>query len=820
MIRELTQAARGLSRNPAYSVTSVLTLALSIGATAAIFGVVDGALLKALPYEDAGRLVFLQESEPQVPEMSVAYPNYEDWRARNRVFESLAVYNRASYNLTGSAEAERLQAGQVAADLFKVTRARPLLGRLFTAEDDRVGAPCVTVLGEGLWRRRFGADPAIIGISIRLNNNPVTVVGVLPGSYRMPTRVELWVPVGPLAGEPSWKSRGNHPGLFGVARLKDGVTLGAARSDLNRIAVELEKENPKTNKDVRVLVKDLRTVYSGDVERGLWVLLGAVLSVLLVACANISNLTLARSATRAREFAVRQAMGAGFSQLARSLLAETLLVAALGGALGIAAAHAPLAVILKVAEGALPRVNDYSVDGRVIAVSFGLTFLAGLGIAVFPVWQLRRGRPAQVLGASGRGVASEGSRLRAGLVVTEVALTVVLLAGAGLFLRSFDRIMSVDPGFDPANLTSFSVSLPRAAYESIDARLGFFTALEERLRTLPGVESVAVSSGLPLGQNGWQTSLFVDGRGNVADPNDWVSVEFAIVSPSYFKTLGMQVLKGEVFEEVDAPRRLSEADAKGLDPDMLFQARSTTIVVDRAFADKSWPGQDPLGKTVRWSSSDKVGPMTVIGVVGRVKVDGLREENHRIQAYVSGRQVVTGESQVTLRTKLPPVSLTPTLAEVVRGLDPTIPVFGVRTMEQTREESLSSERLSLWLVGLFGSLALVLALIGIFGVMSYSVVQQTREIGVRVAIGASTGQILRLFLGRGLRLALLGVALGSALTMGAGRALRGLLFEISPTDPGVLASSLGIVMVTAVMAALIPARRAASVDAVTALRAE
>ncbi len=814
------QAARALGRNPAYAVTAVLTLGLSIGASAAIFSVVDGALLKALPYPDSERLVFLQESEPQVPEMSVAYPNYEDWRARNRAFESIGIYNRASYNLTGNGEPERLQAGQVAADLFKVTRATPLLGRVFTSQDDQAGAPRVAVLGEGLWRRRFGADPKILGRTIHLNENPVVVVGILPAAYRMPTRVDLWVPVAHLAADPSWKERGNHPGLFGVARLKDGIDIDTARADMARVASELAREHPRTNKDVSVVVRSLRDVYSSDVSQALWVLFGAVISVLLVACANISNLTLARAASRSREFAVKQALGAGFWHVARGLLAETLLLSVIGGALGVAAAHVSLAAILTLAADALPRVNDYGIDWRVMAMAGALTLVCALVIAAFPLLQLRRGKPARVLGANGRGVTADHARLRSGLVVAEVAMTVVLLAAAGLFLKSFDRIMKVEPGFDPSNLLSFSVSLPRASFESIDARVDLFGRLEERLAEIPGVTSATVSSGLPLGQNGWQTSLFVPGKGNILDPADWVSVEFATVSPAYFQTLGMTLLNGRGFDPLDAPGTLSAADAARLGPDGTAQARATKLIVDEEFAERSWPGADAIGKRVHWSSDARVPPMEVIGVVTRVKVDGLRQESGRIQGYVSGRQIAMSDAEITLKTSLPLASITPTLQGVVREINPGLPIFRLRTMEQVREESLSAERLSVLLVGLFGVLALALAVIGIFGVTSYAVAQQTREIGVRMALGSSTLGIVRLFLRNGLRLAMAGVVLGVGFTFGLRRAVSGLLFEVRADDPGAIGGALIVVLVTAASAALIPARRAALMNPVDALRVE
>lgn len=814
----MRQTLRALLKSPGYFLTTVATLAVAIGATTAVYTLVDGVLLRPFPYFEADRLLILAESEPQVPEMSVSYPNYEDWRRRNRAFEEIGIYNRASYNLTGSRDPERLQAAQVSASFFAAMRAQPLIGRVIEREDDRVSSERVTVLSERLWRSHFGADPTILQREIRLNDLPVKVIGVMPDSFRMPTRADLWVPTAHLAADSSWQSRGNHPGLFGVGRLKPGETVESGRADLNRVARELSAEYPNTNKDVSVIATTLRDTYAGDIRRPLTVLLGAVLFVLLIACANISNLTLARQAARSRELAVRQALGAELRHLTSATLTETAVLAALGGALGLLLARVGLKSMLTLLTGLLPQVRPYVIDGRVILASLAMTALSALIVAALPLWQLRHGDPGRLMGSGSRTVSGFGSRLRRILVASEVALTVVLLAGAFLFLRSFERVTRVDPGFDTSNLVTFALSLPRAGYVEMDQRTAFYTTLEERLRALPGVESVAASSGLPLGNNGWQTSLFIEGKGDMTVVDDWKAVEFALVSPSYFKTLGIPVRAGEVFSPSLGTEHMSSLDLSGLDADARMQARGSVLVIDAEFAKQMWPNEDAVGKRVRWSNNPRIPPLKVVAVVGRVKADGLREETRRIQAYASLRQGAVGQAFVTLRTKRSLGSLTPEILSAVKTVDPNLPIFDIQTMDSLRGESVASDRLTLWLTGLYAAMALLLALIGIVGVTTYSVSQQTRELGVRMALGASSRDVLRHVLGQGLALVASGVVVGLLLALGLSRVVRGLLFEVSATDPLAFAMSTSLLAVAAAIATYLPARRAARLDPVTALR--
>lgn len=815
----LRHSVRSLLKSPGYSATAVLTLGLAIGASTAIFTMVDGLLLRPLPYPEAERLLFIQESEPQVPEMSVAYPNYEDYARRNRVFESMGVYNRGSYNLTGSGDAERLQAGQVSATLFDVMRTQALRGRVLEASDDRPGAARVTVISEGLWKRAFAGDPGIVGRVIRLNDNPVTVVGVMPDHFRMPTRVELWVPVAPLADNGSWKNRGNHPGLNIVARLKPGETKESARADMNRVSAELAKEFPNSNANVTTRINTLTDIYAGDARGPLTVLLGAVLFVLLIACANISNLTIARQAARAREFAVRQALGANLGELAKSTLTETALMAAAGGLAGVAVGAAALRGMLALLSGVMPAIRTYEIDARVLAASVLLTALSAIGVAALPLLQLLRGRPAQLLGSGARNVHG-GGRLRKWLVASEVALTVVLLAGAGLFLRSFERVTRVDPGFETSGLLTFSISLPASRYEDRAVRDRFFEDMQSRLQAIPGVTDATYSSGLPLGFNGWQTGLFIEGRGDIAVQNDWVSVEFATVSPTYFQTLGVPVLAGRVFDGSLRATHLEGRDLSALSDDERSQARATEIVVDAEFAKAMWPKGDAVGKRVYWSQNEAIPPMTVVAVVGRVKADGLREETRRIQGYISSLQTHGRGAYVTLRSALDPRSHVADVRRAIAALDPALPIYDVRLMDERRADSIASDRMTLWLVGLYATMALLLALIGIFGVTAYAVAQQTREIGVRVALGASARDVIRLVVGEGLGFVGVGAAAGIALAVALSRVVQNQLFEVSATDPVAFGAALAILTAAATLATYVPARRAAGLDPVRALRIE
>src|SRR5437016_8867116 len=510
--QDLRYGARMLLKSPSVSIVVILALALGIGANTAIFSVINSVLLRPLPYDQADRLLFLNERSKVMDEMSISYPNFTDWRNQNHVFEKIGVYNRGSYNLTGSGDAERIPTAQVSADLFSALRINAFIGRVFTNDEDQPGAAPVVILGYGLWQRRFGGQTSIVNQTLTLNGKSYTVIGVMPSDYAYPSRVEMWVPVGQLSGDPNWQQRGNHPGLYAVARLKPGMTAAQAQADMNNIAANLEKQYPNSNSSDGVRIRSMMEVLVGNTVRDtLWILFGAVAFVLLIACANIANLLLARATARRKEMAIRAAMGAGRWRIARQLLTESLMLAIVGGGLGLAIAQAAIKFILFMSPTAIPRSREITLDWRVLAFTLGVSLLTGILFGLVPAIQAGEVDVHETLKEAGRGTSAK-HWLRSSLVIVEVATTMVLLVGAGLMIRSFYRLENVNPGFSYEHLTSFTVSLPQKKYATEEQRSAFFNSLLENIRTLPGVQSVGAASGLPLGNNGWQTSLVVDGR--------------------------------------------------------------------------------------------------------------------------------------------------------------------------------------------------------------------------------------------------------------------------------------------------------------------
>src|SRR4051812_26632290 len=509
--QDIRYGVRMLLKNPAVTFIVILALALGIGANTAIFSVVNAVLLQPLPFEAADRLVFLNETSKSMDEISISYPNFTDWRNQNHVFEKIGVYNRNSYNLTGLGEAERIPTAQMSADLFAALRVNAAVGRLYTNDEDQPGGNPVVVFSYGLWQRRFGGEQSIINQTLTLNGKSYTVIGVMPKGFQQPSRVDMWVPVGQLAGDPNWQQRGNHPGLYGIARLKAGVSVEQAQADMQNIATNLAAQYPKEIAGNGVHVQPLLEIYVSDIRRALWVLFGAVGFVLLIACANIANLLLARASSRQKEMAIRAAMGAGRWRIARQLLTGGLLWALVGGRLGLLVARWGIQLILFVSPTAIPRSGEVGLDWRVLAFTIGISFLTGILFGLVPAIQAGGVGVHATLKESGRGV-SRRHWLRSSLVVVEVATTMVLLIGAGLMMRSFYRLQQVNPGFSYEHLTSFNLTLPRTKYASEDQRATFFRRLIENMRGLPGVEAAAGASGLPLGNNGWQTSFIIDGR--------------------------------------------------------------------------------------------------------------------------------------------------------------------------------------------------------------------------------------------------------------------------------------------------------------------
>ncbi|HEY8188959.1 MAG TPA: ABC transporter permease [Pyrinomonadaceae bacterium] len=816
--QDLRYGIRMLLKSPGITLVVILALALGIGANTAIFSVVDAVLLRPLPYEDSERLVFLNETSKTMDEISVSYPNFTDWRNQNKVFEKIGVYNRGSYNLTGAGEAERIITAQMSADLFAALRVNPALGRLYTNDEDKPGAAPVVVLSYPLWQRRFGGQASILNQQLTLNGKSYTVVGIMPQGFQFPSRAEMWVPVGQLSGEASWQQRGNHPGLYGVARLKPGVSFAQAKAEMDMIGANLEKQYQNSNAGNGVGVRPLLEIFVGDIRRALWVLFAAVAFVLLIACANIANLLLARAQSRQKEMAIRAAMGAGRWRIARQLLTESILLALIGGTLGMLIAQWGIKLILYISPDAIPRSREIGLDWRVLAFTIGLSVITGVLFGLVPALQAGIVDVHETLKETGRGTSGK-HWLRSSLVVVEVATTLVLLIGAGLMIRSFYRLQKVDPGFSYDHLTSFTVALPQKKYSTNEQREEFYKRLLENLRSLPGVEATAAASGLPLGNNGWQTSFVIDGQ--PPPPREQTPLmEACLVTPDYFRAMSIPLRRGRFFNDHDDRSALVGKDLSKLDENQRQIAALNAIVIDDEFARRYWPNEDPVGKRIRLGPSADAPTLTVQGVVGRVKMEGLSQDSKRVQGYFPFAQIPSNGMTVILKAAGDPNQLIAAVRQQVKAIDPDQPIYSIRTMDQIRAESVAPERLNLTLLSIFAGIALVLAIVGIYGVMSYSVTQRTHEIGIRMAIGAQPRDVFRMVIGQGMMLAMIGVVLGLVGAFGLTRLMATMLFGVEPTDPATFAAIAVLLTVVALVACYVPGRRATRVDPVVSLRYE
>jgi len=808
-----------LLKNPGVTFIVIIALALGIGANSAIFSVVNAVLLRPLPYDQADRLVFLNEKSPVLDEMSISYPNFTDWRAQNHTFEKIGVYNRGSYNLTGAGEAERIVTAQMSADIFSILRVNALHGRVFTNEEDKPGGAPVVVLSYGLWQRRFGGQTSILNQPITLNGKSYTVIGIMPQSYAYPSRAEMYVPAGQLSDSASWKERGNHPGLYGVARLKPGVTIQQADADMNTIAANLEKQYPDSNAGNRVKLQPLIEVFVVDVRRALWVIFGAVGFVLLIACANIANLLLARATARRKEMAIRTAVGASRWRVARQLLTESVLLSLIGGAIGLMLARWGIDLILYVSPDAIPRSREIGLDWTVLAFTIGVSFLTGILFGLIPAIQAGEVDVHETLKESGRGVSGR-QWLRSSLVVVEVATTLVLLIGAGLLIRSFYLLLKVNPGFSHEHLTSFSISLPEKKYANFEAQSGFYNNLLENIRALPGVESVAAASGLPLGNNGWQTGFVIDGQ-PPPERDHTPLMEACLVTPDYFRAMNIPVLRGRVFTDRDDRSHLAGRDLSKLSEDQRLVAGLNKIVIDEEFAKRYWPNEDPIGKRVKIGGDDNdTPPVEVIGVVGRVKMESLNQNSDRVQGYFAYNQVPQSGMTVIIKGASDPNQLISSVRNVVKTIDKDQPIYSPRTMDDIRAESVQGERLNLTLLSLFAGIALVLAIVGIYGVMSYSVTQRTHEIGIRMAIGARPRDVFKMILGHGMKLALIGVGVGLLLAFALTRLMAPMLFGVQPTAATPFVGISVMLITVTLLACYLPGRRATKVEPTISLRYE
>ncbi|MET0396784.1 MAG: ABC transporter permease [Longimicrobiaceae bacterium] len=804
LLQDLRFAFRSLLRSPGFTAAVILTLALGIGATTAIFGILDAVLFRPLPYADADRLAMVWEHDrfSGTEREPASVPDYYDFRERSRAFAELAAFQERQASLAGSdGEARQLSLGAAGHQLFPLLGVRPLLGRVFGAAEDREGAAPVVVLGEGLWRDQFGGSAEVLGSTVRLDGIPHTVVGVVPATLDVPREdTDAWVP---LALGPASSPRSLH-NVTVVGRMKPGVTARAAQREMTALAARLEAENPGENHGRGVTVEPLHEALFGTVRTPLLLLLGASALVLLVACVNVANLLLVRGAGRTREVAIRAALGATRRRLARQLLVESLLLALLGGAAGVAIAAWGTELLVGLAPAGVPRLEGVGMDGRALAVGLLVALATGCLFGLVPVLQARRVDPQAGLradGGRGASAAPGAARARRGLVAVEVALSVVLVVGAGLLVHSLWRLQRVDPGFRTENVLRASFVLPASRYpQSYDVypRWSEVTAFQrellERARALPGVRSAALASHHPLAP-GFTNSFVIEGREDEAA--DQAEIPLRAVSPEYFATVGVPLLRGRLLSPRD------DADAPAV------------LLVNEAAARRFFPGADPVGKRIAfWGTSREI-----VGVVGNERFHGVAADAPPA-AYPPLAQTPMGTATLLLRAAGDPAALVPALRAAVRGLDPEVALYEMETLDRTLSRSISQPRFTTALLGTFAALALLLAVIGVYGVLSYAVAQRTREIGIRVALGARRGEIVRLVVGQGMAPVLAGLALGLAAAFAGARVLSGILFEVAPTDPLAFTAVVPVLGAASLLAAWLPARRAASVDPMTALRTD
>jgi predicted permease len=799
--QDLRFGARMLLKQPGFSLIAVLTLALGIGANTAIFSIVNAVLLRPFPYQAPDRLVIILERGSVGSGFSPSYPNFADWREQNTVFDAIsAVRQNESFNFTGAGEPERLQGRLVSAEFFSTLGVKPLLGRDFLAEEDRAGASPAVILSYGLWQRRFGNDPSLIGKHLTLNNQNFTVVGITPPNFQFGVEADVSVPIG-LSAE-RFRLRGRDPGTDVVARLKPTVSQQQAETELNMIAARLEQQYPESNKGRRVRVTSLHESFVGDVRQPLLILLGAVALVLLIACANVANLLLVRSAARRREMAVRVALGADRWRIIRQLLTECVLLAALGAALGILLALWGTSFIAFQLPDGIQRLQEAKVDAPVLGFTLAVSLLTGLLFGLAPALQASRPNLTEELKEGERGSSGRRQLLRSLLVIGEVALTLTLLVGAGLLIQSFRRVLQVDPGFKAQNLLTMQVSVNNPDGQQV---ANFFEQLQQEVRRLPGVKSVAVSDGLPFGRDANHPAFIIEGR---PIPDKKPNGQRYAVSPDYFQAMGIELLRGRVFTPQDT------------------RDSQLVIVIDEALARQYFPNEDPIGKRLRHGPTTP--SLEIVGVVRHVEPYSLdRQGPGPAQFYTNFNQISLQQLPNTVRhinlltrTEVEPSSLASAVRGQVVALNKDQSVSNVRTMEQILAQSVATRRFSMLLLTVFAVAALALASLGIYGLMSYAVTQRTREIGVRMALGAQSGDVLKLVIGQGMMLAFAGVALGLVASVALTRTIKNLLFGVSATDSVTLVVIALLLTAVALLACWIPARRATRVDPLVTLRHE
>ena len=806
LVQNFKFAFRRLKNNPGFTVVAVLTLALGIGANSAMFSIVNAVLLRPLPYRDPQRLVLLAEHWPQFPRLSLSYLNFKDWRDQSHSFEAVGAVRNNVITMTGIPEAERLPTQNVTANLFDLLGVKPELGRLFSDAEDKPGAQPVALISHSLWERHFSSSRDVLGKTITLDNQNYSIIGVMrPGFEILQQAPDVILPFEPWAGtlpdDRSW-----HPGILPIARLKPGVSLEQARAEITVIAKQLEQQYPETNTNVSSLVDPMLEQVVQNVHTALWVLIGAVGLVLLIACANVANLLLVRAAGRRREMAVCIALGAQRFDIIRQLLAESILVAVAGGALGLALAWAAVPLLTRLAGSSLPRSNGVSIDLSVLGFTALIALVPGILFGLAPArhsWSIDL---RETLNESNRGGAVRAVlRTRAALVVSEIAFAMLLLVGAGLLFKSFERLSSVSPGFSTDHILAANIVRSPIAYSDRNIRLGFFDRLFEQVGSLPGVRSVGAVSFLPVTGTGSALHFNIEGR-PPRSPQEYTIASYRVVSAGYLKTLQIPLIAGRWIEDRDR------------------EGSPTVAVINSGFARTYFPNQSPIGQHIQLGAmpDPNVPWMEIVGVVSDVKQSLTSESSSEMYVpYRQADQVIPVLSlSVVVRTAGDPLAQTNAIRSAVHNIDPNQPVTAIRSMQENVAQSVSEPRFRTILLSVFAGLALVLAAVGIFGVMAYSVAQRTRELGLRIALGASRGRVLQLVLFNGVQLTLIGVGIGLAATFFLTRYVSSLLFNVPRYDPITLVGVVVALVIISICACYIPARRATLVDPIVALRNE
>jgi putative ABC transport system permease protein len=801
IFKDIRYGIRSLAKHPAFTAIALITLALGIGANTAIFSVVNAVLLRPLPFDDPERIVWIWDTAPQLPTIPTSLPDFLGWKEQNRSFERLAAFQGGSMFVDAGDGSTDTRIGLVTPELFSVFHVSPILGRTFTNEETLPGRFRVAVLSHSMWQSRFGSDPNVSGRTLQLNGATYTIIGVMPAGFSYPNRAELWRP---LPIDPAKLDPGPHY-LNVVGRLKPGITLPQAQADMSTIAARLSQQYKEKNAGHGVKLELLTNVIVGDVGLALYVLLGAVGFVLLIACANLANLMLARVGARQKEIALRTALGASRLRIVRQLLTESIMLAVAGGTTGLLLAIWAVRWIVSLSADTIPRVHEISVDPRVAGFTLFVSVITGVLFGLAPAIQVSRPDLTDALKESGRTTAGlRRNRLRSALVVTEVALSLVLLVGAGLMMKSFAKLSGVDPGIKPDQVMTMGVAILRAKYPEDEQVAQTYSQILERAAAQPGVVSVGGTSDLPLTGSNTSDSFIIEGRPPIPKEQE-PSTEYHVVTPRYFESMGIPLLSGRDFAETDTRRS------------------PNVVIINDAFARRHFAGENPLGHRLKLQGQER-DPLLVVGVVGNARQLGL-DQQPTPELFVPFLQDPLSTTYqrsmiIVARSKSEPAAIAGPLRAAVTSVDKGLPVWSLKPMTEYLHDSLSRRRFNLVLLSIFSGVALVLAAIGIYGVISYGVSQRTHEMGIRMALGAKPRDVLKLVVIQAMVLALGGVGIGLLAAFGLTRLLKGLLFSVSVTDPMTFLAITMLMSLIALLACLIPARRATKVDPIVALRYE